>query len=192
MQSGLRRDPDSEGSGLMGRPTSLTPEVADKVVSAIRSGAYTEVAAQYAGVAQSTFFLWKAKGKRDLEEREAGDYPSIAHADEDHKHEWSLDDGKCWCGHTRYSEFLERIKEAEASSEMHAVLKVRAAFDDNWQAAMTYLERRYPQRWRRRSSVEVDDKPAEREPEAAEVEMPATERLARVLAVLESAGQTDE
>lgn len=181
----------------MGRPTALTPEVADKVVSAIRSGAYTEVAAQYAGVAQSTFFLWKAKGKRDLEER-AADLPP--HADDEHEHDWQSvgvgpakqTDIKCWCGHTRYSDFVERMKEAEASSEMHAVLKVRAAFDENWQAAMTYLERRYPQRWRRRSSVEVDDKPAEREVEAAEVEMPASERLARVLAVLESAGQTDE
>lgn len=171
----------------MGRPTSLTSEVAEKIVTAIRSGAYAEIAATYAGVSRSTYFLWMARGRHDAEERDAGDFPAI---DKSHTHEWSIETGVCWCGHTRYSDFMDRIKEAEATSEIHAIGKVRSAFDTDWKAAMTYLERRYPSRWRRRTSVEVGTEPEGIDTETgAEEEMGTKERLARILSVLDRSGQ---
>lgn len=171
----------------MGRPSSLTSDVAERIVTAIRAGAYAEIAATYAGVSRSTYFLWMAKGRKDAEERESGDYPSDLSA---HDHEWSIEDGRCWCGHTRYSDFLDRIKEAEASAEIHAVGKVRSAFDTDWRAAMTYLERRYPMRWRRRSTVDVGTDPEGVDVEGVtEEEMGVKERLARVLSVMDRAGQ---
>ena len=54
-----------------------------------------------------------------------------------------------------YHEFSEALKKAESDSEMHAVSMVQLAILGNWQAAMTYLERRYPDRWRRRDWHEV-------------------------------------
>lgn len=174
----------------MGRPSALTGEVAEKIVTAIRAGAYAEIAATYAGVSRSTYFLWMAKGRRDAEERDAGDFPQVVDA---HDHEWSIETGLCWCGHTRYSDFLDRIKQAEAGAEIHAIGKVRSAFDGDWKAAMTYLERRYPSRWRRRSTVDVGTEPEGLEPvESGDAEGSVKERLARVLSVLDRAGQIEE
>jgi hypothetical protein len=166
----------------------MTPEVAEKIVTAIRAGAYAEIAATYAGVSRSTYFLWMAKGRKDAEDREAGDYPTI---DESHSHEWTEEGGRCWCGHTRYSDFLDRIKEAEASAEIHAVGKVRSAFDTDWKAAMTYLERRYPSRWRRRTTVDVgmENEGGVDLDGGTEEGQGAKERLAHVLAALDRAGQ---
>lgn len=42
----------------MGRPTKLTPEVQEKIVSLVRAGNYPEVAAQAAGVGRSTYYDW--------------------------------------------------------------------------------------------------------------------------------------
>lgn len=46
-----------------GRPTKLTPEVKEKICSTIRAGNTLETAAAYAGVGESTLFLWKARGE---------------------------------------------------------------------------------------------------------------------------------
>lgn len=46
----------------MGRPTKLTPEVQEKIVSLVRAGNYPEVAAQAAGIAGRTYYEWMAKG----------------------------------------------------------------------------------------------------------------------------------
>jgi hypothetical protein len=46
-----------------GRPLRLTREVHDAIVSAIESGAYIKIAAQAAGVGQSTLAGWLARGR---------------------------------------------------------------------------------------------------------------------------------
>lgn len=45
----------------MGRPTLYTPELADKIVLAVRIGVPLEVAGQMNGIAASTFWLWMRK-----------------------------------------------------------------------------------------------------------------------------------
>jgi len=47
-----------------GRPTKLTPEVQEKIVTAIRAGNYAQVAAVYAGIGERTFYRWMEQGKR--------------------------------------------------------------------------------------------------------------------------------
>ena len=47
-------------------------------------------------------------------------------------------------------EFWESIKKAEAVPEIRNVNIIQKAAEDNWQAAMTYLQRRFPERWGRR------------------------------------------
>lgn len=47
-------------------------------------------------------------------------------------------------------EFWESIKKAEAVPEIRNVNIVQKAAEENWQAAMTYLQRRFPERWGRR------------------------------------------
>src|SRR3990172_7679311 len=103
----------------MGRPTKLNPEVSEFIVAAIRAGNYAEVAAKAAGIHPATYYEWMKRGKTG------------AKADK------------------LYAEFAEAVKRGEGEAEAHAVALVRKAMPDNWQAAMTYLERRYPYRWRR-------------------------------------------
>ena len=109
----------------MGRPTKLNDEVSEFIVSAIRAGNYAEVAAKAAGIHPATYYDWMKRGKAGKE------------ADR------------------LYAEFANAVKKAEGEAEAHAVALVRKAMPDNWQAAMTYLERRYPDRWRRRERHEI-------------------------------------
>lgn len=46
-----------------GRPSSLTPEVEAKIFARLKKGSSIEVACQLAGIAPSTFYLWKKKGR---------------------------------------------------------------------------------------------------------------------------------
>lgn len=58
----------------------------------------------------------------------------------------------------KYLVFLESVKSAEAFAETSAVQVVQDAMPSDWKAAMTYLERRYPERWRRRETQEITGK----------------------------------
>jgi hypothetical protein len=49
-----------------------------------------------------------------------------------------------------YVQFLQNTEKAEAQGEGSLILLVRQAAATSWQAAMTLLERRWPQRWARR------------------------------------------
>jgi len=48
---------------MAGQPTKLTAEVQDKIIEAIKMGNYQETAAAYAGISQSTFYLWMERGR---------------------------------------------------------------------------------------------------------------------------------
>ena len=60
-----------------------------------------------------------------------------------------------------YREFLEAVKKAEGEAEVRAVAIIQKHMEDNWQAAMTYLERKFPDRWGRRDRLRVDLNPKE-------------------------------
>ncbi len=108
----------------IGRQTKLTPEVRERVVSAIRAGNYARVAAGYAGIGERTFYQWLQRGREE--------------------------------GTGIYAQFLHAVKGAERESEVRAVAMVQKAMADNWQAAMTYLERKHPDRWGRRDRLRVE------------------------------------
>jgi hypothetical protein len=59
------------------------------------------------------------------------------------------------------SDFCDALQKAEAEFELTCAAIVRQAMPTNWQAAMTALERRYPQRWARheRLDLKVDVEP---------------------------------
>ena len=48
----------------IGRPTSLTPKLREKIVALIRVGNYPSVAARAAGIGRATFFQWMARGRK--------------------------------------------------------------------------------------------------------------------------------
>ena len=54
----------------------------------------------------------------------------------------------------QYREFFEAVKRAEADAEMLRIARIsKAGSEGNWQADAWYLERRYPDRWGRRTEV---------------------------------------
>ncbi len=112
---------------MAGRRTKLTPEVQAIIIETLQGGGYAVTACARANISQSKYYEWLKKGEE---------------------------------GRSPYREFREAVKKAEAEAEFKAVLLVLSvAFDPenpNWQAAMTYLERRYPERWGRRDRTKVD------------------------------------
>lgn len=109
----------------MGRPLKLTPAVQETICKAISAGNYSEIAARYAGVASTTFYKWMALG-----EGENAKDP--------------------------FREFREAVENARATAEVRNIAMIQqAANNGTWQAAAWYLERTAPNRWGRRSSVEV-------------------------------------
>lgn len=54
----------------------------------------------------------------------------------------------------KYRDFRDAVKAAECYAEVRAVAIVQKHMVDNWQAAMTYLERKFPDRWGRRERHE--------------------------------------
>jgi transposase len=110
----------------VGRPSSLTDEVERKLCDALRAGNHLEVAARYAGVSRSTLHRWLA-----LADQQPAD--------------------------PRLEQFREAVEKAQADAEVHAVGVVRRSIaQGEWRAALAYLERRYPQRWRRREQVQPE------------------------------------
>ena len=108
---------------MAGRNSKLTPEVHEKIVTALRAGNYSKVAAEYAGIGESTFYRWLQKGraaKRGM-----------------------------------YREFADAVQQAEREAEIRAVAILQRHMEDNWQAAMTFLERKFPERWGRRDHLDV-------------------------------------
>lgn len=103
-----------------GRPTKLTPERAEKIISLIRAGNYRNVASVASGVAIETFCSWMRKGKK----AKSG----------------------------IYYQFMQAIQKAESESEARNVIAIQK--DDSWQAKMTFLERKWPERWGRRDRTE--------------------------------------
>src|SRR5690242_17998991 len=55
-----------------GRPTVLTKDVNDKILSFLRLGAYVETAVSAAGVAKDTFYRWLKEGARLKRDHDAG------------------------------------------------------------------------------------------------------------------------
>lgn len=47
----------------------------------------------------------------------------------------------------RYYEFLKAVRQAETYAEIRAVAIIQKEMQDNWRAAVTYLERKFPGRW---------------------------------------------
>ena len=58
-----------------------------------------------------------------------------------------------------YTRFAEAVQRATSEAEVRAVAMVQQHMADSWQAAMTFLERRCPQRWGRRDRIQVEIDP---------------------------------
>lgn len=113
----------AEGKHAGGRPTRCTPEFTAKFVQYMRGGNYLCTVCDALGIAEQIIYEWFKKGA-------AGKEP--------------------------YRQFTESVKRAAAEAEIETVARIRlhgqSEQEGSWQALMTFLERRYPERWGRRVS----------------------------------------
>lgn len=177
----------------MGRPTKIddlillpdgqggqAPRVRWQViVERVRAGSHPEVAAMSTGVSSTTYYRWKAES----EDR--------------------VVDGKVHRAKPAYREFREALDRAAAEAEMaNVAIILRAAQttadrEGDWKAGAWYLERRAPQRWRRRESTWHGGPGEGDAPLAVDLtgrvglDADAVSRLDAVLEILEESGALD-
>lgn len=112
----------------MARPTKLTPDLLEAIVSLVEHAVHPEVAAQAFGVARATLYEWIARGRGTDPMRPMEPI---------------------------YAEFADAIDAAEAKAESAlvalAIAKARTPAD-----AIAVLERRFGARWRDRREVTVN------------------------------------
>ena len=125
-----------------GRRSILTDEVVNDLVKVIGLGNYFVTAINYAGISESAFYSWKARGEEEI--RRLAEIQDKTGVVKNPARKELI-----------YVEFLESIKKAEAKSEVVAVIEVKSAFKEDWKAAMTFLERRFPDRWKRKDRYEL-------------------------------------
>ena len=133
------KDPGIPKPGA-GRRTTLTQKIQDCLVENIKDGNYYTTACGYCQVPESTFYLWMKRGEEELE-RIIEAQKKTGKPVEPSRREGI------------FLEFVETIKNASAIAEVTAVKKVLQ--DKDWKAHMTWLERRFADRWKRKDHHEL-------------------------------------
>ena len=110
-----------------GRPTKLVQATRERLVKAIAEGNYYDDACAYAGISYKAFRDWMVAG-------EAKKGPL-------------------------FIQLFQEVKKAEADAVIRMTGQWQQAMTipGNWQAIATFLERRYPEKWGRRT-IEVTGK----------------------------------
>jgi transposase-like protein len=130
-----------------GRPSKLNADVQERILDAVLEGAYLETAAQAAGVSKAALYRWLRRA--DEAEAKALEHLTDAAAD-DPAQLYEVTDPADW----PYLDFRHALKTAEAFAELELIRKTtRPVGGQPWAAYMTVLERRWPDRWRRRDHV---------------------------------------
>ena len=121
-----------------GKPSTLTPEVQERIVKVIRKGNYFETAVAYAGVPRSTFYDWLRRGREERDRVSKDARLRVRQTEE------------------KFVNFSIAVEQALAESEMDSLDIIVKASDNNWQASAWRLERRFPDRWGRKVQQQVE------------------------------------
>lgn len=126
----------AEKPARMGRHSLLTDETEERIVSAVRGGAYLDDASAYAGISRHTLFSWLRQGRAAAERLDEGE---------------TLSDRE-----ERLLNFLNAVEKARADASIRNLMVIQqAAQEGNWQASAWYLERTNPKKWGRHETVEI-------------------------------------
>lgn len=127
----------------------LTDDLIDEICALVENGNYISVASAACGLGDGTIRNWRARGRALIEAN-----PDIDLEDPEQFPDKRLPEGWTWLDGQAWR-LENRLSQSEAKAEAYAVLIVRKHMPDQWTAAMTYLERRFPQRWRKRQTIET-------------------------------------
>lgn len=112
------------------KPRKLNNGMITALSEAIAKGNYAVTACQLCGIPESTLYNWLSQAQKDTELGVESPYTCL----------------------------MESLKKAEAQAEAELVRVVRetATKKKEWLPAITFLERRHPDRWGRRDKTTVD------------------------------------
>lgn len=140
-KSTRRKKPAKQKKADRGRPFIISPEMIKNLVAALQSGAYIETAAAYAGISKDTFYRWLKIG-RAVKDAAMDEETGL------------LDMNRIPADQRQFAELSDAVEKAQADSEMICLQQIqKAALDGAWQAAAWRLERKFPQRYGRRTVV---------------------------------------
>lgn len=105
------------------RPETITPELIKKICEDIAKGFSYDMAAERNGVSPSTFFRWLKRGKESNSDQ-------------------------------IYQDFTFEVRQASDFSEDEALQLIRSAavINRNWKASAWFLEKRFPEKYKKPSS----------------------------------------
>lgn len=127
------------GDGMTrGRPTKLTKDIQNRIVSVIQSGNYIETACAYVGINKSTFYDWLKRGAREKDRVEKNPRAKVRKSEKP------------------FVDFSNAVEKALAHAEIRDVAIIGRAAEENWQAAAWRLERKFPDRWGRREKYALE------------------------------------
>ena len=106
----------------IGRPSKLNAEVRNSLIIALSAGCSQKDACAHAGISKATFSRWMAKGQED----EAAGRRS------------------------EYRDFLDLVQRAHDRAKPRLEILMAKHAEKSYRAALTILERRYPEEWGRR------------------------------------------
>ncbi|MDL1924345.1 hypothetical protein FBQ95_17210 [Chloroflexi bacterium CFX3] len=160
---------------MAGRKPKLTLQLIADLEVVLQTGTSVRDACAYVGISEQSFFYWLKQGKRLLEN---GYKPKLNGAS-----------GR----NAMFLTFAERVERARAVPRVEAIALIRKAFQDDWRAALAFLERSDPENWGRRVvTAQIGRLPNPSETPTAERKPPTPDTqidsLAHVLRTLVNVG----
>ena len=134
----------------MGRPSSLTPELQERICDAIRDGRNYDQACTLAGIHRSTFMKWRAMGRAATRKTK---YRDFLDATVRAREEWLIRQEALIeeVGHDgeRVEEIVRTTKPDGSVVEKKRIIRRR-----DWKAVAWLMERRHPERYGQRQKLE--------------------------------------
>jgi hypothetical protein len=129
----MRSAPDLRLGATVGRPTKLTPKVAETIVQALRAGNFIDTACRLGGISPSTYYAWRQESTLS----------------------------RCDSRVSNFIERVEMARAEAESANVEAIQQ--AAQRGTWQAAAWFLERSYSERWGRSETAKRSTPPTPEE-----------------------------
>lgn len=120
----------------MARPSKFTSERRERFLDKARDGLHPSLCRRAAGWSESLMYAYFARGRDARDHEDAGQ--------------------ELTAEQESYLEFLEAVEKAEVDWAARQIRCVNDAAPESWQAAMTNLERRFPE-YRRAMAVTGED-----------------------------------
>lgn len=146
----------------MARRTRLTKDLQGQIVAALATGVTEDAACRTVSLHPSVYYRWKQRG-RLAETHWTRLTPEQQRLEVLYKEFYEAVTRAWHQSHTRLAgavlsaavphETVERIVVRKANGEVEETTRTRREWD--WRAAMTILERRFPEDWGKRDRVEV-------------------------------------